>query len=128
MQSMKLNIQTDCGNAPKKELIRDLTIYFVSYEIEKAMEYMDDDVVWTLVGDGPIAGKEPFAEALKEMMDNKAKELTIYSIVTHGKEAAVNGEMTMEDGNIFGFADFYEFASAGSSKVKNIRSYVIHKK
>ena len=125
---MKLNIQADCGNSPKRELIRDLTIYFVSYDLEKAMEYMDENVVWTLVGDEPIKGKEPFAAALKEMIDNKAKELTIYSIVTHGKEAAVNGEMTMEDGNVFGFADFYEFASAGSSKVKAIRSYVIHKK
>tara|TARA_Y100001972_G_scaffold66206_1_gene80666 strand:+ start:687 stop:1073 length:387 start_codon:yes stop_codon:yes gene_type:complete len=128
MQSMKLNIQTDCGNAPKKELIRDLTIYFVSYDLEKAMEYMDENVVWTLVGDKPIKGKGPFAAALKEMMGNKAAELTIYSILTHGKEAAVNGEMTMEDGSVFGFADFYEFTSAGSSKVKNIRSYVIHKK
>lgn len=125
---MKLNVQADCGNSPKKELLRDLTIYFVSYDLEKAMEYMDENVVWTLVGDEPIKGKEPFAAALKEMIDNKAKELTIYSIVTHGKEAAVNGEMTMEDGNVFGFADFYEFASAGSSKVKSIRSYVIHKK
>ncbi|MEQ9217859.1 MAG: nuclear transport factor 2 family protein [Cyclobacteriaceae bacterium] len=125
---MKLNIQADCGNAPKKELIRDLTIYFVSYEIERAMEYMDNDVVWTLVGDEPIEGKEPFAAALKEMMGNKAAALTIDSIVTHGKEAAVHGEMTMEDGSVFGFADFYEFTSAGGSKVKSIKSYVIHKK
>ena len=125
---MKINIQADCGNSPKRELLRDLTIYFVSYDLEKAMEYMDENVVWTLVGDKPIEGKEPFEASLKEMMNNEAKELTIYSIVTHGKEAAVNGEMTMEDGNVFGFADFYEFASAGSSKVKSIKSYVIHKK
>jgi len=125
---MKLNVQADCGNSPKKELIRDLTIYFASYEVEKAMDYMDEDVVWTLVGDEPVVGKEAFASELKQMMGNKATELTIYSIVTHGKEAAVHGEMIMEDGSVFGFADFYEFASAGSSKVKYIRSYVIHKK
>ncbi len=124
---MKLNIQADCGNAPKRELIRDLTIYFVSYDIPKAMEHMADDVVWTLVGDEPITGKERFAAALTQMMGNKATELTIHSIVTHGKEGAVNGEMTMEDGNVFGFADFYEFASAGNTKVKAIKSYVIRK-
>lgn len=124
---MKLNIRTSCENAPKKELIKDLTILFAAYDIPQAMQYLEDDVIWTLVGDEPIVGKEPFAAVLMEMAHNKATELTIHSIVTHGKEAAINGEMVMGDGNVFGFADFYEFTSAKGSKVRSITSYVVQK-
>jgi len=124
---MKLNIRTSCENAPKKELIKDLTILFAAYDIPQAMQYLEDDVIWTLVGDEPIVGKEPFAAALMEMAHNKATELTIHSIVTHGKEAAINGEMVMGDGKVFGFADFYEFTSAKGSKVRSITSYVVQK-
>ena len=86
---------------------------------------MTDDITWTLVGDEPVHGKDKFASLLAEMKNNKATKLKISSLITHGKEAAVEGEMTMQDGAVFGFADFYEFTSAGSSKVKSIRSYVV---
>lgn len=122
---MKLRIKPDCGNAPKKELIKNLTIYFASYNIRKVMKYLDEDFKWTLVGDESIVGKETFGAALKKMSQNKATELTIHSIVTHGKEASVNGEMQMQDGNKFGFADFYEFSSAKGTLVKSILSYVV---
>ncbi|MCK0191466.1 nuclear transport factor 2 family protein [Arenibacter sp. F20364] len=124
---MKLNIKPDCGNSPKKALVKNLTILFSSYDIEKAMDFLDDNVKWTLVGDESIIGKKQFRTALEEMSQNKALELTIHSIITHGKEAAVNGEMVMEDGNIFAFSDFYEFSSAKGDSVKSIVSYVIQK-
>ncbi|MFD2100793.1 nuclear transport factor 2 family protein [Flagellimonas iocasae] len=125
---MKLNIKPDCGNSPKREFVKNLTILFASYELEKAMEYMDDAVIWTLVGDKPIMGKKEFKAELEKMRENKATELTIHGIITHGKEAAINGEMKMTDGTVFGFSDFYEFTSAKGSKVKAITSYVVQKK
>ncbi len=122
---MKLICNPDCGNSPKREMVKQLTQYFAAYDIDKAMQFMATDVVWTLVGDVPIKGKDGFGSALKEMSTNKTKELTIHGVVTHGKEAAVHGELLMEDGNRFGFSDFYEFTSTKSSTVKSIRSYVI---
>ena len=122
---MDIYCKPDCGNSPKRELVKQLTQYFAAYDLENAMQFMATDVVWTLVGDTPIQGKEAFKSALEEMGTNKTKELTIHGIVTHGKEAAVHGEMLMEDGNRFGFSDFYEFTSAKASTVKSIRSYVV---
>ena len=124
---MKLNIKADCGNSPKKKLIKNLTVWFASYAIQEVLPYLDRDVKWILEGDVPIVGKERFAAALGQMSQNKAAKLNIYSILTHGKEAAVNGEMVMEDGAIYAFADFYEFNSAKSIRVKSITSYVIQK-
>ncbi|MCB0661588.1 MAG: nuclear transport factor 2 family protein [Saprospiraceae bacterium] len=122
---MKINIKPGCGNSPKIETIKNLTIYFASYDLEKMQAYFDDNICWTLVGNEPIIGKENFIAALREMSDNKASELTITSILTHGKEGAIQGIMKMDDGNEFGFADFYEFTSAGAKKVKSITSYVL---
>ncbi len=125
---MKLHTKVDCANAPKKELIKNLTIQFATYDLDATMAFMDDNVVWTLVGDSPVVGKKQFKTELQKMSGNKATELTILSIITHGKEAAVHGEMTMMDGNRYGFADFYEFTSAKGTKVKSITTYIIHKK
>jgi ketosteroid isomerase-like protein len=124
---MDLLIRPNCGNSPKMKLVQDLTIYFASYAIPKVMDYLTEDIKWTLVGDSPIEGKANFEAALQSMSDNKASKLTIHQILTHGKEAAVHGEMVMEDGKTYAFADFYEFASAKSEKVKAIVSYVIPK-
>ena len=125
---MKVTTKADCGNSPKMALIKDLTIFFASYEIDKVMEFMHEAIVWTLVGDTPIKGKEQFREALEAMKENEVLELTISNVITHGKEAAVHGEMSMKDGSVFGFSDFYEFTSAGCKSAKSITSYVILKK
>ena len=124
---MKLYMSPDFSNSPQKELIKHMTILFSSYEVEKVMEFIDEEITWTLVGDDPIYGKDSFAKALNEMSENKASELSIYQIVTQGKEGAVHGEMKMQNGEVYGFADFYEFRSAGADKVKSITSYVIPK-
>lgn len=122
---MKLNLPFDGANTPKKKLIADLTAYFSAYDLISVKEFLADDVVWTLVGEQPIHGKANFLAALQEMSEVKATELTIHQIITHGREAAVSGQMMMEDGKSYGFSDFYVFASAGSKMVKSIRSYVI---
>jgi hypothetical protein len=124
---MEIITQPDCGNSPKLKLIRDLTILFASYEVERVKDYFAEDIKWCLVGDVPIKGKDRFIEALYEMSENKAVMLTIHQILNHGKSGAVHGEMRMRDGKTYGFADFYEFASAGSEKIKAIVSYVISK-
>lgn len=122
---MKTISPADCGNSPKMQLVLELTQAFASYDLKRVASQLAEDIVWTLVGDSPISGKRQFLEALEEMSSNKAAELLIHQILSHGKEAAVHGEMAMADGKRYGFADFYEFSSAGSKTVKRITSYVI---
>ena len=122
---MKLNIKADCGNAPKKELIKNLTVAFASYDLDQVMPHLSDQIEWTLVGDETIVGKEHFRSELEKMSDNKAAELSIHQIITHGKEAAIQGEMVMQNKNVYSFADFYEFTSASGKTVSKITSYVV---
>lgn len=122
---MKLTIPSELGNAPKNRLIIELSTLLARYEVDRALAYLTDDFCWTLVGDSPVEGKENFANTLREMSGNKATELNIISIVSHGREGAVHGEVTMENGSVYGFADFYVFSNAS---VRAITSYVIQKK
>lgn len=124
---MKLFLLMNGGHSPKGKLIQDLTIAFSSYDLERVSPHLEEDISWTLVGEEPVKGKANFLAALGEMMGNPAAELHISQILTHGKEAAVHGEMVMENGDRFAFADFYMFGSAGSEKVKSITSFVIQK-
>lgn len=122
---MRIIINQNIANTLMKKRVKEMTVLFASYQIDQVKQCFAEDIEWTLVGDKPIIGKENFVNELMRMSGNKASELTINNIITDRKKAAISGEMKMEDGNIFGFSDFYEFASAESSEVKSITSYMI---
>ena len=116
----------DYVNEPRKEFIKNLTILFASYEIDQVKHYFTEDIIWHLVGDIPIKGKENFTSQLNEMRSNRAVQLTIHQIITDGNNAAIHGEMKMANNNQFGFSDFYVFSETSSQLVKSITSYVVN--
>lgn len=122
---MKIKISTDYSGSPKNELLKNITILFAQFELESLKEYMDEHISWTLVGDAPIVGREAFLKCLAETSHNKVAELAIYNIFSDGHKAAINGEMNMENGDVFGFSDFYQFSIENDKKIKSITSYVI---
>lgn len=126
----KINIAPDCGNSPRRAFIRDFNIAFVESNSDFIIESIDDDIRWKIYGDRLIEGKANFIKELQRMMipDNEVDEITIHSMITHGKEACSNGEMLMKDGKRFAFCDVYEFISAGKNKIGKLYSYVIEVK
>lgn len=122
---MDFNAPAASGHSPKSDLLKNLTSYFATYDLDKIEAHLCPEVVWTLVGDTPVQGKREFLAALRSMASNPASELAIHNIITHGKQAAVHGEMRMVDGSRYGFADFYTFKSAGSTQILNLVSYVV---
>jgi len=52
--------------------------------------------------------------------------LTISNIITHGKIAAVDGELELDNGFQLSFCDIYRFTGAGTNaKIKEITAYVV---
>jgi len=122
----RINIKPDCGNSPKKAFLRDWNIAFAEGNLELLKNSVSEDIEWNIYGDQKIVGKEAFAKAIHEMANYKADAMTIHHIITHGKEAAVNGEMVMQDsGKTYAFCDVYEFRSAGSTEIRRMHSYVL---
>ena len=120
----KINIQADCGNSPRKEFLKDLNVAFAKGNADCIVAHASDDIIWTIYGDKKIEGKEAFSKEVHMMKQYTADEMTLHSVITHGREAAANGEMRMGD-HTYVFCDVYSFTSTTSTVLKEMKSYVI---
>jgi hypothetical protein len=72
-----------------------------------------------------VQGKDDFSDALERRKNDRAVELTIQHVATHGKSGFVHGTTKLKNGKINTFCDVYEFSNTKGSAVKEITSYVI---
>jgi hypothetical protein len=120
-----ITVDADCGNSPKKFFLKDVNIAFVEGNTSFISDSIREDIIWNLVGDRIIEGKADFIPALLEMKKDSAEELIISNVITHGKQAAVNGILLLQNGKHLAFCDVYEFSGAKGTSIKSIVSYVI---
>lgn len=108
-----------------QELLKKINEAFARSDSDFIIENVTDNIRWTIVGDRTVEGIEDFTNALKAMEADEPMELTIHHIITHGKEASVNGEMKTTDGKIYAFCDVYKFSGFKNPKIKGMTSYAI---
>jgi limonene-1,2-epoxide hydrolase len=118
-------IGEDCGNSPKNIFLQKFTIAFAKGDAKFILGSVTDDIRWNMVGEQLIQGKDNFAKALEQMKNDKAVELTIHHIATHGKSGAANGTTKLKNGKTRAYCDVYEFKDTKGSSVKEITSYMI---
>lgn len=122
---LKVIFPTDCGNAPKRIVLKDFNIALANKDKSYITDSIVDDIQWTIVGNSTIQGKEHFLNTLDNITD-KVIELHFHHLITHGKEAAVHGTLLMNGDSRLSFCHMYSFSSAGKrSKIKEITSYII---
>lgn len=114
----------------RESFLRTFNDAFLTNDIDFIVSQLSEDVIWNMVGDQKITGKEKVREAMEQMGSGTMKvvEMTIEKCITHGREAAVNGTMKMLDkGNeiTFGFCDVYTFSGFKNAKIKELTSYVV---
>ncbi|SFE04206.1 SnoaL-like domain-containing protein [Lentibacillus persicus] len=121
---IKIVCPEDCGNSPKKEILKQVTIAFAANDTDIIDRMFADNAVWEIVGDKTIDGKN---DMIASMKNNNTAELHIANIITHGKTGAVNGTVINKDGKRIAFCEIYNFSSAGKkAKIKETRSYFIN--
>jgi len=124
--NIKVVCAEDCGNSPKKQLLKELTIAFANNDIDFCMECISDNIVWDMIGDKKIQGISEFEEALRVMDNSDIQELQIHNIITHGNVGSVNGTLILNNQQQIYFCDVYNFSGFGKkAKIKLITSYVI---
>lgn len=122
---IRFNCPEDCGNAPRKTMLRDFTLAAVSGNIDFITKHAAESIVWKIAGSAKFVGLAPFADAMRELHGRQAIELEIHHIITHGRTGAVSGTVTYADGGR-AFCDVYEFAGASkTAKIREITSYII---
>ena len=122
---VKINVHADCGNSPKNIFLKDLNIAFAEADVQYIVERVSDDIKWHIIGDKRIQGKADFVAELEQMQAQKAAEVTIATVISHGRFGSANGEITMQDGKTYAYCDVYEFTNAKGTSIKSIQSYVI---
>lgn len=121
----RIIIGEDCGNSPKNIFVQEITIALAKGDLKSVLNRVTDDIRWRVVGDRVIQGKDRLAEALEEKKSDKAVELNIDHIATHGKAGAADGRIILKGKKKYAFCHVYEFSNAKGIAIKEITSYVI---
>jgi hypothetical protein len=120
---MKIEIPVDCGNSPRKNFIKEFNLAFAKGDIDFILEHVDDEIVWEMVGETTLLGKDSISSFLREVTKEKTDSLKIQSIITHGRDASSNGTITSINGKTVAFCDVYKFKNLKNNILKKIQSY-----
>lgn len=120
---VKIICAEDCGNAPKKRIIRDLIEASAKKDWDVIKQYCREDIQWTIVNDKQIQGIEELIKVVEE--DKDITEVEIFNIITHGHTASSNGVVKYKDSSTTAFCHVYRFVSPGKNVLKEITSYII---
>ena len=119
----KITIEPDCGQAPKKELLRDFNVAFAKGDSAFTAQCVSDDIRWTIHGDRLLEGKARFSDYMNTMKNYVVEEMTLHSVIVDDDQGAVAGKMKM-NGIAYAFCDMYTF-SPSEDTIREIRSYAI---
>lgn len=128
---VKVSCKEDCGNAPKKILLRDFNFAVARGNLSRASRYLAEEVTWHLfepAGQKQIHGRENVIAEYEGNLVIEPVEFIVDSIITHGVKGAVNGSVKAKDGRSYVFCDVYQFSShTTSARIKEMTSYIIEK-
>ena len=122
----KVQIQPDCGNAPRKLFLKDLQVAIANGDLSFVTDNIPDKIKWEIVGQKIITGQENYLKALRGTKHWKAKELIIDTIITHGPDASVSGQITTTNNSKFAFCNVYRFKNAGGTFINSFTTFLLN--
>ncbi len=126
-KSLLVECVEDCGNAPKKLLIKEISIDYWGDRGQKFLDQLADEAVRVVVGGPRHVGIEAIRAQMANDRAGQPTELRIHHIITHGNTAAANATVIMQDGSRMEYCDVYRFSGFGKkAKIKEITSYRIY--
>lgn len=112
-------------SAKNKEIFTKADAAFAEGSIERFLSFCTDDVVWTMVGDRTVKGKNAIREWMASM-DLEPPKFTTENVIAEGDLLTAHGNMTMKDkqGKVvpYAYCDIYRFRD---EKIIELTSFVI---
>ncbi|MCY3781664.1 MAG: nuclear transport factor 2 family protein [Chloroflexi bacterium] len=121
----KITIHADYADAPKRQLLRDLNIAFANADVEAILAFFTEDIHWHIIGENEMRGKAAVRQALEAMQGVVTREFVIHSIITQGREGAINGLIITEEGGQYAFCDVCQFDSPAGKRIQSMMSYTL---
>lgn len=114
----------DCGNAPRRAIIRDFVLALYEKNVEHLSNILSDRIEWHVVGAASLRGPDAVVSWVQQ--SEVVNRLEFHTILTHGREGGADGEIRTVDGKVFGFAHVFLFAGAAkTAKLTLVRSYLV---
>ncbi|WP_111720957.1 nuclear transport factor 2 family protein [Homoserinimonas sp. OAct 916] len=121
---LTIHEEPDCGNAPRKLILRNLVVALATQDSEYVDSLLSDDVVWDLVGGQVLMGRDAIREWITSQ--GPVDAVTFGTFLTHGRGAGVDGSLDLADGPRSRFCHVLRFAGAArTAKVIGVNSYII---
>lgn len=112
-----------------KEIVGKVNEAFLNGNFEGFLNYCADDVVWTIVGDRTVKGKENIRQWMKSMAEEypEPPKFTVAEpVISEGDFVAARGDMTMKDkeGKLgqYSYCDIYRFRN---ERIVELTSFVV---
>jgi hypothetical protein len=121
----KIQVPRDCGNAPRKLFLIDFNSALANGDTDFFQELIPEKITWDIVGQGPITDKAGFLKAVKNLTLWKVKELVVETIITHGYEASVSGQVVAKDKSLYKFCHIYRFPKASGVTISTLTTFVV---
>ncbi|AXK36612.1 nuclear transport factor 2 family protein [Streptomyces armeniacus] len=123
---VQVSVTPDCGNAPKKLVLRDYVTALMTHDTDAVLSAVSDDVEWELVGRQTFRGRADFAAALDTALGDRAATLRLDTVLTHGDEGSVSSTVEFADDRRLRCCDVFKFSGHGkNAKIRRITSYWI---
>ncbi|WP_066191142.1 MULTISPECIES: nuclear transport factor 2 family protein [Gracilibacillus] len=112
-----------------QQFFRTFNEAFVRADAETILASVTDDITWRMVGNDTIKGIDDLKMALQGMDQGHFFEQETECLITHGKQAAINGTIHSTDANgeqrHYSFCDIYKLNKHKNGKINEIISYVV---
>lgn len=126
MTQARIVVDDDCDNAPKRALLRDLLIAWAHGDWDVVRSLLAEDLAWEIVGEAMVQGREGMIERASASDPAELAEVVIDRILSHGKLGAIEGTISLRNGERLGYCHVVTFASnAKTAPVKQMRSFVM---
>jgi len=99
--------------ADRKTIVENINAAFAENNLEKVLSFCTEDLIWTMVGDKTVKGKDAIRQWIASM-NPEPPQLMIQQIIAEGDVVIARGDMIMKDSkngiaHTYFFCDVYRF-------------------
>lgn len=119
---MRVHTEPNRGNAPRHEIVRRLAVALAVGDAKELENLLAPGIEWQILGETTVGELDAVIEYAKRTPT--PAELRVHSVITHGREACIDGEMLSGQGHRTNFCHILRFANAAkTAAITKVRTY-----
>lgn len=120
--AMQVYAEPNCGNAPRHEIVRRFAVALAVGDTQDLENLLAPGIEWKVPGEATVKERAAVLEHAKSAPT--PTELRVLSVITHGREACIDGETLSAQGDRTSFCHVLRFASTSkTAAITKIRTY-----